>query len=591
MSDSTFKESISFFDFQPAPGVVAYHEANTEIPERVSPNQPGRFSTLQRPYMREPLETFHPKSGITDLWLAWGAQTGKTTIPTFGISYKIEYEPGPVLWVTPSENFGRSWSSTRWMPLIDQNPLLERHKPPNPDDWKHLEQHYDRMTMNIVGSNSPANLASRPARYVVFDECCKFAKATSEEASAMQLGAQRTKTFREMGMRIATSTPTTAEDEFWLGCLGGDMREFWIPCPSCKQSMPLNHVLMDSPQDLEAIRSAPEDADFSLHWDKAKARQTDGTWDEKIVSETAHFRCVHCEYPISDHEKPSLLLSGEWNPLFAGRAENTRSYQLTSFYSPDVTFGQMALHFLKGKNLFGLQDYTNGWLGLPYHESILEVSDSDVLALRSDYRLETIPKDAQISAILIGVDPGEKTTHWTVTVHSATGEIWLIDHGTVLELGDLVELQKRTWEIGTTGRRRAATGGFVDSGYNTTRVYDFCRASGGFFWPTKGSSASVGTWSQTVVRSHPGLILLTYVDYTAKCGLYEDRIAKRGSPRLYLPENVGRELCRGLGGQKKLQKTTDRGQVFFWKKIADDHYGDCIKVAEIGFKAMAVGMN
>jgi len=591
LPSTALAETLSFFDFQPAPGVVEFLEKNVEVPERVSPTQPGRFSTLQRPYMREPLECFQPKEGITDLWLPWGSQAGKTTVTAMGVAYLIENDPGPVLWVTPSENFGRSWSSTRWMPLIEHNPILAQHMPGNADDWKHLEQHYDRMTMNVVGSNSPANLASRPARYVVCDEVCKFAKATADEASAMMLADQRTKTFREMAMRIRTSTPTTAEDEFWLGCKGADMRQNHIPCPSCKKPIVLNHVLMDQPDDLEALRSSPEDSEFTLHWDKEKARLDDGTWDEQIVQQTAHFRCVHCEYPICDHEKPSLLLLGEWHPLHAGKAKNTRSYQLSSFYSPDVTFGQMATHFLKGKNLFGLQDYTNGWLGLPYHESLLEVSDADIMALRSDYRLETIPKDAQITAILIGVDPGERETHWTVTVHSLTGEMWLIDHGTVLDVSDLTELQKRTWPIGSTGRRRAATGGFIDSGYNTTKVYDFCRGSQGFFHPTKGSKAAIGTWSMTPVRSHPGITLLTYVDFTAKCGLYEDRVAKRGNPRFYLPDDIGREFCRGFSSQKKLQKRTERGTVYFWKKVEDDHYPDCVKVADIGFKAMTAGLN
>jgi hypothetical protein len=167
--------------------------------------------------------------------------------------------------------------------------------------------------------------------------------------------------------------------------------------------------------------------------------------------------------------------------------------------------------------------------------------------------------------------------------------MWVIDHGTVLDLGDLTELRERTWQIGNSDRYRKATGGFIDSGYNAIKVYDFCTASGLWWNPTKGSSASVGTWALAPVRSHPGLTLLTYVDYTAKCSLYEERIAKKGAPRIYLPEDIGREFCKGLSGQKKLQKSTDRGQSFFWKKIPDDHYGDCVKIADIGFKSMMAG--
>ena len=64
LPSSALAETLSFFDFQPAPGVVEFLEKNIEVPERVSPNQPGRFSTLQRPYMREPLECFQSGAGV-----------------------------------------------------------------------------------------------------------------------------------------------------------------------------------------------------------------------------------------------------------------------------------------------------------------------------------------------------------------------------------------------------------------------------------------------------------------------------------------------------------------------------------------------
>lgn len=50
-----------------------------------------------------------------------------------------------------------------------------------------LQQEFGASVVNFVGSNSPANLASRPARVVIMDEVDKFPKEVRSEADAVNL--------------------------------------------------------------------------------------------------------------------------------------------------------------------------------------------------------------------------------------------------------------------------------------------------------------------------------------------------------------------------------------------------------------------
>ena len=235
--------------------------------------------------------------------------------------------------------------------------------------------------------------------------------------------------------------------------------------------------------------------------------------------------------------------------------------------------------FLKGRDLFGLQDYYNGWLALPWQEMSVNLRDEKLLDLRdAGYRKGECPTRGQL---FVAADPGQNQTHWVAMLHLDGGELVVVDWGTVLAIEDLRELMQRTWPIQGSTRRLAPSYGVVDSGDFTQRVYDFCRWSQGWWIPTKGTDAQSGAWAQSPVRSHPGLTLLTYVDFIAKTELYEFRIHKKEPPPVRLPGNVTHEFLAGLSGQQKLERKSARGILRFWKRMPNDHYGDCVKIGMV----------
>ena len=182
--------------------------------------------------------------------------------------------------------------------------------------------------------------------------------------------------------------------------------------------------------------------------------------------------------------------------------------------------------------------------------------------------------------LVAGYDPGELQTHWVVCAVSAGGELWVIDWGTILSFrteggrkGVAAHFPGLLYQAGDQIFQPAL--GLVDSGWSAEATYTECALMPGQLYPTKGSAAGFGVWNRTDLKTHPGLELYTYQDRAAKIELYAERIAHGRGPGLHLPGNADPDLIRGLSGQVLEEKPGSPSQ---WKKIAGDHYGDCVKL-------------
>ena len=249
--------------------MVAWAENNLKLSERIT-NLPGSYSTERTPYVREVLECF-ADNRVRRLALVWGAQTSKTTAIIVGMAYKLDNAPAPCLWVMPSTHLARSFSETRWMPLIDQNASLARHKQTDPDKYRLLEQHFDRMSVWFTGSNSPASLSSRSIAALCMDELDKFPIKGGRESAPLQLAEARVATYPEH-IIITTSTPTYEDAAIWTEWLKGDQRKYFVPCLGCEEAWAL---------EWEHIR-----------WDQT-AKQDEG-WNMEQVAATARCVCPAC---------------------------------------------------------------------------------------------------------------------------------------------------------------------------------------------------------------------------------------------------------------------------------------------------------
>ena len=540
-------------------GVVEWCNDEVILSERQT-QMPGAFSTAMTPYLNEPLECFGDID-VTDLVLVMGTQCGKTTMIQAGTAWRICNKPQPALWVMPTEGLAKSFSETRWMPLFDDSPTLQAQKPSNPNKFKNLEQHFARCTMNFVGSNSPANLASRPAGLLLLDEVDKFNKETDLETSALNLAENRTKSFVG-ALRVKTSTPTTIEGPIWQEYLKGSQEKFMLPCPHCAERIELLW---------EQVR-----------WDKEA--KSDDKWDMARVEETAHYQCQACKETILTGDKMEMLEQGKWVATNLSAQRGFRSFHLNSLYAPwrSCSFGALAVKFLRDtETLNGLQDFTNSTMAMPWEQVETSIGDARIMGLSGEYTQGECPIDDP-AAVVLCADVGQSMSHWVVTAFDLQGAAYVVDYGTVLAVEDLNAL------IGTeyptpSGAMVKAEGGLIDSGWATMRCYQTCADSGSFFHPSKGSGAAFGgKIAQSTIEQFPSLVLYGYIDHTLKTELYITRI-KDTKPAMQIPRKVTRDFLKGISGQKLVARKTPTGRSFVWADKKDDHFGDALKLCVLAW--------
>jgi phage terminase large subunit GpA-like protein len=582
------------FRFTKAPGVTEWAEANLVLPREMAPRSPGPFSTRSRPWQRELLEPWHPESGVRRFSLAAGVQITKTTAMTIGTVYRMRYSPTPTMLVygMSTDAAKRELSKKRLHPLINGNECLRSLRPHNPDLFGALEMMMAYAPILVTGAGSNTNLAGSTQGIVGIDEAAKIIQQSSEEAPEahpLRLAEDRTKDFAGLEFVWKSSTPNSPNHPFWRDVEEGTFEHLFVPCPECGEFFCFEFESRKG-GDVEAASKLAETMEVgkpaeyrSVVWDQ-DARLADGTWDEGKVRASARYVCPHCGYDrIRDEDKPAMLAAYEVRALNPRATSANRSMRIPSFYSPTRRFGDLAMAFLSRGDLFssGLQNLYNHELARPWTDIDLRLKDEDIWDCRATgdlaYLRGTVP--AKAGMLFAAADPGQAQTHWTVAMIDAEENIWVVDWGTVLGIDDLLR-ERMQWgyaRAGATERRMVPRLGLVDSGDFTSEVYKMCQRSGRFWWPSKGSEATSGEWGQSRLAAYPGLMLYTYVDKVAKDELYDSRIHRKAGRRVYLPSDTTTDLIDGMRGQERI----DKGMRARWKKVRDDHYGDCVKLLQV----------
>jgi len=331
--------------YEKPPGVIEWAERNIQLDSRLTA-RPGLYNTTWTPYVRGVLEAL-ADPGVHTVTLCWGSQTGKTLTLAIWLAYRIANDPAPALLVMPNADLARSYSETRLTPIFEKCKPVKRLFPQDLDDLKILEMQFATMTLSLVGSNSPANLSSRPICIAVLDELDSFAAPSEKDAAAYSLALERTKAFPQR-KHVLTSTPTLNTGDIWINYQAGTQETFHVPCHACGE--------------FQAMEFG------QIRWDET-ARSEDGKWDMRKVTETASYYCTKCDAPWSERNRRQSIEQGKWVAANASSEVGRRSFRLPSWYSPTITFADCAKKFLTEKHyLHGLQGWVNGWSAMPWED-------------------------------------------------------------------------------------------------------------------------------------------------------------------------------------------------------------------------------
>jgi len=412
---------------------------------------------------------------VREVWVMKSAQVGATEIINNVLGFHIHQDPAPILLVQPTLEMAEAWSKDRLAPMLRDSPALrDKIADPKARDSGNtlLHKKFAGGHLTVAGANSPAGLASRPIRVVLFDEVDRYPASAGTEGDPVSLGRKRTTTFWNRKV-VAVSTPTIkGVSRIEAGFDGSDQRFYEVPCPHCGTFQ-------------------------RLVWERVQ-------W-ESGQPETANYVCGHCATPIAEAKKAVMLQAGRWvaTKPFSGIA----GFHISELYSPWSTWAEMARAFLEAKRLpETLQTWINTALGETWEDSGDAVKAEGLLARREPYTDAALP--AGVLLLTRGTDVQDDRLESTLWGWGKEGEAWRIRHdvlrgdpGQASLWSEHDELLRRRYQT-EDGRELVIEACAVDSGgHHTETVYTYCAHRKRFrVYAIKGMAGPRPAWPRKASR-------------------------------------------------------------------------------------------
>lgn len=390
---------------------------------------------------------------VRKIVLMKSSQVAGTEIIINILCYFIHMDPSLMLYIAEIEDKARAWTNEAFDPTIAESPELNRcffgGIADRSADNNQRVKRFKGGQLTIGWASSPAQLSSRPARVVCFDEVDAF--EPTAEGDAVKLAEARTKTFGDSKKIILVSSPRDKENsiierEF----LGGDQREFYVPCPQCDE--------------LQTLKWGGPDAAFGVKWDE----------DEP---ENAWYLCEFNGCVIEQDEKQDMLSKGRW--LAGAEFRGTASFKINEIYSPFTNWGDMATAWLEAKkHRDTLKVFVNTSLGETWEEEGEKIEFDDLNLLRDDYANE-VPLGVQF--LTAGVDVQNDRLECEVVGWGRDNESWSIDYQifqgspSLDDVWDELEAYLRRPFIGIDREFHIKAACIDSGGDHTDEVYRFCK--------------------------------------------------------------------------------------------------------------------
>lgn len=416
-------------------------------------SEPGLWRTARTPYLREILDRLSANDPTQKIVVMKGAQLGFTEAGCNWIGYVIDAAPGPMLAVMPTDETVKRNSKMRIAPMIEATPRLRDKIAPvrsRDGDNNTSQKSFPGGVLVLTGANSAVGLRSMPVRYLFLDEVDAYPDDLDGEGSPVDLALARTRTFARRKIYIV-STPVTqgasvVEREF----AATDQRYYHVPCPHC------GHLQ-------------------KLVWEQVR-------W-EVGQPETAKYECAHCDELIEERYKPVMLESGHWTPEAPdNETDRVAGYHINSLYSPYGWYSWTdAVRDWEDaqKDVNKLKAFTNTVLGLPWEEQGDVPAWEMLYNRRETYHMNRPPKGVVL--LTCGVDVQKDRIELEVVGWGKGKRSWSVDYRVLIGdtsdrqvWNDLAKVVGEVWER-EDGAVLSLSRMCVDSGFNTTHVYDFCR--------------------------------------------------------------------------------------------------------------------
>lgn len=443
-------------------------------------NQAGPFRLSVAPYLEDVFDAVGDPETERVTFIA-PSQSAKTTFEMGVALYFAHQEPAPVLVVQPTLDMAQDFSKGRLTPTIEASPALRGLiAPARSRDSNNtiLSKQYPGGQLDMAGANSPAGLASRPKRLVLFDEVDRYPEEAGEEGDPISIGEARTISFGRRAKVVVVTSPTDEPEQDgdgrWSGSRG--MREYrkgtcevyecQCPAPDCGhwQVLTFDRLLWQLGEDGEVDR------------------------------ESIHYPCAACGHAIRESDRPTL--ARRWRATTT-RDKRHRSFHLEGLSAAFALWDRLVSQFLKVKNdPVTLKTFLNTMLGVTWKDRRIESHRKVLLERAVPYSADDgfdVPREAGV--LTCGVDVQGDRLEASVWGWGVGQQAWLITHQIVhgdptqpTVWANLDEWRKLTWRH-ESGARIPLRAVAIDAGDGnmSAHVVKFCMARDQVF-AIKGAS-------------------------------------------------------------------------------------------------------
>lgn len=523
-----------------------------------SSSEPGRWRTDRAPYQRAIMDAFN-EPGIWRIVVKASAQVGKSEIELNMLGAAIDDDPGPILYVQPTDDVAEDYSKRRIAPMISACPTLREkvYKAKGRDSANTITmKSFPGGSLAILGANSPSGLASKPVRYLFFDEVDRFPASAGTEGDPIELAERRTETFKRNRKIVLTSTPTVkGASKIERAYLEGTQEEWHVQCPHCGE---YRYLKFDD-----------------VKFDKT---EYDANGKKAYKVHRVWWRCPACGAEAGEHDmkrQPAKWVMMNPNALEDG----IRSFRLNAFMSPWSDWKDIVMKFLRAKDDPQLlQVFYNTMLG-----ELWELRDRTGLpeklhARREHYDAE-VPKGVLV--LTMGIDTQDNRLEYEVVGWDRNEQSWGISRGVIPGRADsegvwdeVDALLDREWQM-KNGMKLRVMGTFIDSGgHFTTEIYRQCaRRSSKRIWPIKGEQGMGKAYVRPMKRmsgqsNATGFMIAA--DTGKEAILYAAEVNEPGPRYMHFPldyrAGYDEEYFRGLISERQVMHRRGGQSVVTWEK-------------------------
>lgn len=531
--------------------VSKWAEANRVLPD--SNSIPGPWRNSVTPYLVEIMDAFSDEM-VEEIIFVKPTQVGGTSAMENMLASAIAQDPAPAMCVYPSDDLAERTVESKLDPMIKSCKVLAAKYRIN--DSKKLALKFADMTVWLTGANSPADLASTNIRYLFMDEVDKFPGASKKEADPVSLAKERTKTFFNRKIFMA-STPTLKTGHIWKAKEAADVeKHYFVPCPHCGAFIELKFAQIKWP----SKEDVPESADRA---------------------EMATYVCQECGCVITDQDKGKMLAAGRWKPV-RQKTQHPKSvaFWMNTLYSPFTRFSDIAQEFMRSKDDPELlHNFANSWLAEPWEDTKLKTNAEMVKERQTETPEWTLPPWTKL--VTGGIDVQENCLYWTIRAWGDYMTSQNISHGQALSMGEVERIMNTELTM-PNGEKVMVNLALMDSGDQTEDVYEFCALNSDWVLPCKGTTTMLSHYRLSTVNkagSRANGMTLVLVDG----GKYKDQIAARmrkenGTGAWMVYQGCDLDYAEQVTAEHKITERSGGKEVQRWvlkTSHADNHYLDC----------------